>query len=160
MTLPWMKWIATAVVFAAFPLHTSAGEHEFEIHRGEEFTLSEEGPREDIRFVRRFIISREQWEKQPRADPRAKPPLSAAKALELAEASLEPSQSDGDDDVHMTKLELRHRSVGDPHLRELSITYYVVDFHVDGSEVQRLVLMDGTVVKSQLKRLPAKTPDR
>jgi hypothetical protein len=154
----WMKCVVVALM-ASSPL-LAAGE-EILIYRGEEITLSEEESKEELRFVREFFISREQGVKQRKvhANLGEKPPLSAARAMELAEASLEPSQSDGDDDAHVTKLELRHRPVGDPQAPELSISYYVVNFHVDGSEVQRLVLMDGTVVKPQLTRLPEKTPD-
>jgi hypothetical protein len=149
------------LLMASSPL-LAAGAEEILIYRGEEITLSEEGSKEELRFVREFFINREQGAKQPKAHINLgqKPPLSAAKAMELAEASLEPSQSDGDDDVHVTKLQLHYQSVGDPQVPTLSIAYYVVNFHVDGSEVQRLVLMDGTVVKPQLTRLPTKPKNK
>jgi hypothetical protein len=153
----WVKPVAVAgALFATSPLVT-AGEDRMLIFRGAEFTLAEDGAKEGIPFVREFFIGREQWENQRKvhADLHEKPPLTAAKAMELAEASLDPSQSDGDDNVHVIKLELHHRSVDDPRVPTLSISYYVVDFNVDGSEVQRLVLMDGTVVKSELTRVPS-----
>jgi hypothetical protein len=158
----WMKRVALAGALIATTPVVAGGKDEALIYRSAEFALSEEGPKEDIHFVREFFIGREQWEKQQKihANLHGKPPLSAAKAMELAEANLEPSQSDGDDDVHVTKLELHHRSVGDPQAPALSISYYVVDFNVDGSEVQRVVLMDGTVVKPQLTRLHAETKDK
>ena len=60
------------------------------------------------------------------------------------------------DNAHVTKLELLTRSVREPNNPTLSISFYLVTFLVDGSEIQRVVLMDGTVVKSQLTRIPAK----
>ena len=157
---PWMKWMAIAVALAVFqPLLATAEEDEIVIHRGEEFTSPGVGPKEELRFVRVFTVSREHWGKQAKVHPLSKPPLSAAKALELAEASLEPSGTDGDDDVHVTKLELHYQPSGDPRAPGSSVPYYVVDFHVDGSEVQRLVLMDGTVLKPQLTRVPGKSTE-
>jgi len=151
-----MKRIAAAVMLAALPFHLATGDTEFEIHRSEEFTSPGAGPNEELHYVRIFTVDSGIWNKQPKADPLVKPPLPAAKALELAEASLDSSTMNRLDNAHVTKLELLTRSVREPNNPTLSISFYLVTFLVDGSEIQRVVLMDGTVVKSQLTRIPAK----
>jgi hypothetical protein len=154
-----LKWMAFAMALAVSPPLVATAEEKIEIHRGEEFTSPGAGREEELRFVRVFTVGKEQLATQPKADFRSKPPLSAAKAIELAEASLEPSNTDGNDNAHVTKLELRQPG-RDPNASAISVAFYVVDFHVDGSEVQRLVLMDGTVVKPQLTRLPGKPEEK
>ncbi|MCW1924593.1 hypothetical protein OKA05_18660 [Luteolibacter arcticus] len=149
------RLVAVVALAVALPVTVFADEEEIVIHRSEEFTLSDGAPKEEIHFVRKFAMSRAQWEKLPKAHTPAKPALSAAKAIELAEASLDPSETDRADSFHVEKLELRHQPAGDP---PRPISFYLVDFKVDGSEVPRLVLMDGTVVKPELVRLPPKPP--
>jgi hypothetical protein len=150
-----MTSLAFIVMLAVFqPLAASAGDEEIEIHRGEEFTSPGAGPKEELRFVRVFTVSWELWDRQPKANPRAKPPLPFSKALELAKASWDPAGTSGEDNVYLTKLELCTQPTRDPD-DSSSVAFYVVNFHVDDGEVERVVLMDGTVVKPQLTRLPA-----
>jgi hypothetical protein len=77
-------------------------------------------------------------------------PLSAEKAIELAKASTDAGNPTGEKNlVRLELLSLKRAQNG-------NTLYYLVEFNVDGSEVHRVVLMDGTVVKSRLRQLPAK----
>jgi hypothetical protein len=151
-----LKRMALSIVLAAALPVVATAEEEIEIHRGEEFTSPGAGYKEVLHYVRVITVNWNLWDKQPRANPRAKPPLSVGKALELAEASLDPSDTAGSDNLHVTKLELLHQPSRDPDKPESTVAFYVVNFHVNDSDVPRAVLMDGTVLKPQLTRIPAK----
>jgi hypothetical protein len=146
-----LRVIVTTMLALSLPA-TAGPDEEVVIHRGKEFNSPGLGLKEEIRFVREFAVNRETRNEQPEFHPPFKPPLSSAKATELAQATLDASASDGYGEVRARKLELLHHPTGKDG--GSAILFYVVDFIVDGSEVQRLVLMDGTVVKPRLTKLP------
>ena len=118
------------------------------IHEGPVFTTPGLGPKEEIEFTKEFPVDAETLKKQPLVyDASSKLPLSAEKAIELAKASVEAgSKPDGRNVVRLELLPFRRDRNG-------STSYYLIELKVDGSEVHRVVLMDGTVVKSRLRRL-------
>jgi hypothetical protein len=154
-----MKWAFAMVILAGLPLVATA-EEEIEIHRGEEFTSPGAGHNEVLHYVRVITVSWSLWDKQPRADPRAKPPLPVTKALELAEASLDPSDTAGSDNLHVTRLELLTQPSRNPDKPRGDVAFYVVNFHVNDNDILRAVLMDGTVLKPQLTRISTETKDK
>ncbi|HEY1122552.1 MAG TPA: hypothetical protein VGE67_13160 [Haloferula sp.] len=142
--------LAAALAFL-LPVVASAGGEEIEIYRGEEFTSPGADLEEELHFVRVFTATPDILEKQPKTQVLSKPDLSAAKAMEIAEASLELSGTSHS--AYLTKLELHQVTSTDPYHPTITLLFYVADFKVDGSDVQRVILMDGTVVKPQLTRL-------
>jgi hypothetical protein len=119
------------------------------IHEGPLFTTPGLGPNEEIKFTKEFPVDAGTLKKQPSLMLTAKLPLSAEKAIELVRADAE--AGDGPGEKNVVRLELLshgHRSGG--------ILYYLIELNVKGSEVHRVVLMDGTVVRSRLRRMEVK----
>lgn len=120
------------------------------IHEGPVFTTPGLGPNEEITFTKEFPVDAATLEKQPSLMVTGKIPLSAEKAIELAKASTDAGNPTGEKNlVRLELLSLKRAQNG-------NTLYYLIEFNVDGSEVHRVVLMDGTVVKSRLRQLPAK----
>jgi len=121
------------------------------IHEGPVFTTPGLGPKEEIEFTKEFPVDPETLKKQPPVhDASSKLPVTAEKAIELAKADTEAGGRP--DEKVVVRLELL------PFKRDQngSTSYYLIELKVDGSEVHRVVLMDGTVVKSRLRRLSVK----
>ncbi|MEK7951962.1 hypothetical protein [Luteolibacter soli] len=154
------RLVFLAILFLALPRVAIAGEDEVEIYRSEEFTSPGADDNEVLHFVRVFTVNWGLWKQQPRAIPRAKPPLSAVKVLELAEASLDSSDISGSDNLHVTKLELRNQPSRDQAHPDIPVAFYVVTFHVNDNDILRAVLMDGTVLKPQLTKIPTEAKDK
>lgn len=77
--------------------------------------------------------------------------MPAEKAIELAKASAAVDASK--EGIQIVKLELLSGAPeGDGRSRD-RVYYYLIQMDVKGSEVHRVVLMDGTVVKSRLKQI-------
>jgi hypothetical protein len=156
----WIKSITIAATLLAVSPLAATAEEEIEIHRGEQFTSPGAGHNEVLQYVRVITVDWNLWDTQPRAKPRTKPPLSFRKALELAEASLDPSETAGSDNLHVTKLELRTLPIREPNDAASNVAFYVATFQVNETEIQRAVLMDGTVLKPQLTRIPTADKDK
>ena len=52
-----------------------------------------------------------------------------------------------------TKLELLTRERKDPRGVPAQVPFYLIEMNISGSEVQRVVLMDGTVIKPSLRQV-------
>ena len=120
------------------------------IHEGPVFTTPGLGPNEEIKFTKEFPVDAATLERQPFVSLTDKLPLSAEKAIELAKASADAGDPPGEKNlVSLELLSLKRARNG-------NTLYYFIELNVDGNEVHRVVLMDGTVVKSRLRQLPAK----
>jgi hypothetical protein len=118
------------------------------IHEGPVFTSPGLGPEEEITYIKEFPVPAAKLEKHPQPlDGKSRRQLSAAKAIELAEASVE--TGDGPVEKKVVRLELLHHGPN----KERGIPYYLIELNVQGSEIHRVILMDGTVVKSRLRRM-------
>ena len=120
------------------------------IHEGPVFTTPGLELNEEITFTKEFPVDAATLEKQPVVSLTGKIPLSAEKAIELAKDSADAGNPPGEKNlVRLELLQLKRALKG-------NTLYYLVELNVDGNEVHRVVLMDGTVVKSRLRQLPAK----
>lgn len=120
------------------------------IHEGPVFTTPGLGPNEEITFTKEFPVDAATLGRQPFVSLTDKLPLSAEKAIELAKASADAGDPPGEKNlVSLELLSLKRAQNG-------NTLYYFLELNVDGNEVHRVVLMDGTVVKSRLRQLPAK----
>lgn len=120
------------------------------IHEGPVFTTPGLGPNEEIKFTKEFPVDAATLEKQSFASLTEKLPLSAEKAIELAKASADAGDPPGE--KNLVRLEL----LSPKRAQNSSTLYYFIELNIKGNEVHRVVLMDGTVVKSRLRQLPAK----
>jgi hypothetical protein len=120
------------------------------IHEGPVFTTPGLELNEEIRFTKEFPVDAATLEKQRFVSLTNKLPLSAEKAIELAKASVETGDSLGETNVIRLELLPFKRA------KNGNTLYYLIELNAVGSEVHRVVLMDGTVVKSRLRQLPAK----
>lgn len=106
---------------------------------------SPERDSEELNFIKQFFIDSKQLAALP---PPSKPvPISAERAIELAKKTVDPGGSVRTFSVE--KHELLTATVGDSK----SIEYYLIEMRVNGSTEHRIVLMDGVVIKSRLKRV-------
>jgi hypothetical protein len=110
------------------------------IHQGPVFTTPGLEPNEEITFTKEFPVDTATLKRQPFLSLTDKLPLSPEKAIELAKASA---------DVRLELISLKRAQNG-------NTLYYFIELNVDGNEIHRVVLMDGTVVKSRLRQLPSK----
>jgi len=100
---------------------------------------------DDLQFIYEFFIGMELLARLPHAS--NMPPVSAAKAIELATASVEPKPEAGGLPVRQLEL-LEGIQAGK------RVGYYLITLKVDqNAETHRVVLMDGTVLKPKLRRL-------
>ena len=120
------------------------------IHEGPVFTTPGLELNEEITFTKEFPVDATTLKKQRFVSLTDKLPICAEKAIELAKASADAGDPLGETNV--VRLELRPFKID--QIRDT--LYYLIELHVKGSEVHRVVLMDGTVVKSRLRQLPAK----
>jgi hypothetical protein len=108
-------------------------------------TLKADPKGNDLQFIYEFFISPELLARLPHAS--AAPPLSAAKAIELASASVEPKPKSG-------VLPVRTLDLMEGNKAGRKISYYLITLKVDdNAESHRVVLMDGTVLKSRLRNI-------
>jgi hypothetical protein len=117
----------------------------------------EDGPeskKESLVFEKEFYLDAGLVGKLPASlQPSEEVAVSAQKAIELATQSIYQGE-DRPRVLNVVRLELLSAEV--PQSKK--IDFYLIETVVNGSTEHRLVLMDGTVVKSQLKRISAK-PD-
>ncbi len=120
------------------------------IHEGPVFTTPGLEPNEEITFTKEFSVDAAALKRQPFLMATGKIPLSAEKAIELAKASTDAGNPPGEMNVvRLELLPLKRAQNG-------NTLYYLIELNVDGNEVHRVVLMDGTVVKSRLRQLSGK----
>ncbi|WAC20337.1 hypothetical protein OVA24_02960 [Luteolibacter sp. SL250] len=111
-------------------------------------TLKADPKGDDLQFIYEFFIGSELLARLPHAS--GMPPLSAAKAIELASASVEPKPESGG--LPVRKLDLMEDNKAGKR-----ISYYLITLKVDdNAESHRVVLMDGTVLKPKLRRIDGK----
>jgi len=123
---------------------------EFLIHEGPVFTTPGLELNEEITFTKEFPVDAATLNQQPSLMVTGKIPLSAEKAIELAKDSADSGNPPGEKNVvRLELLSLKRAQNG-------NTLYYLIELNVDGNEVHRVVLMDGTVVKSRLRQLPAR----
>ena len=120
------------------------------IHEGPVFTTPGLGPDEEIEFTKEFPVDAGTLKKQSSLMLTDKLPLSAEKAIELAKASADAGDPPGE--KNLVRLEL----LSFKRDQDGNTLYYFIELNVDGNEVHRVVLMDGTVVKSRLRQLSVK----
>jgi hypothetical protein len=120
------------------------------IHEGPVFTTPGLGPDEEIEFTKEFPVDAGTLKKQSSLMLTDKLPLSAEKAIELAKASADSGDPPGE--KNLVRLEL----LSFKRDQDGNTLYYFIELNVDGNEVHRVVLMDGTVVKSRLRQLSVK----
>ena len=120
------------------------------IHQGPVFTTPGLEPNEEITFTKEFPVDAATLNKQASLMLTGKLPLAAEKAIELAKASADAGNPPGEKNVVRLELLPLNRAQNGNTL------YYLIELNVDGNEVHRVVLMDGTVVKSRLRQLPSK----
>ena len=89
--------------------------------------------------------------KQPSLSLGQDPPLTAEKAIILAKDSIE--KLGPRHEKFVTRLELHSQGGLDPSDPRSRISFYLVEIVSNGNEIHRIVLMDGTVLKSSLRRL-------
>lgn len=142
------------ILFACLAVATA---EEVVIYTGPEFTTLEDSMGDDakepgITFVREFATTEEILQKQPKGERwESVSPLAAEKAIVRARAQV--AEDDGRGDPIVTQLRLL-RQDGKP-FSELNagVHFYLVEMQLKGNSFERLVLMDGTVVRSRLKRV-------
>jgi hypothetical protein len=120
------------------------------IHEGPVFTTPGLELNEVVEFTKEFPVDAAILKRQPSLMVTDKLPLSAEKAIELAKASADPGDPPGEKNV--VRLELLSLKLD----QNGGTLYYLIELNVDGNEVHRVVLMDGTVVKSRLRQLSGK----
>jgi hypothetical protein len=120
------------------------------IHEGPVFTTPGLEPKEEIEFTKEFPVDAATLKKLPYVSLTDKLPVSAAKAIELAKDSADAGDPPAEKNlVRLELLEFKRDQDG-------TTLYYFIELNVDGNEVHRVVLMDGTVVKSRLRQLSAR----
>ncbi|PAW69884.1 MAG: hypothetical protein B9S38_08885 [Verrucomicrobiia bacterium Tous-C4TDCM] len=120
------------------------------IHEGPVFTTPGLEPNEEITFTKEFPVDAAALKRQPFLSLTDKLPLSPEKAIELAKASADAGDPPGEKNV--VRLEL----LPFKRAQNGNTLCYLIELNVDGNEVHRVVLMDGTVVKSRLRQLRGK----
>lgn len=120
------------------------------IHQGPVFTTPGLDPEEEIEFTKEFPVDPGTLKKQSPLMLTDKLPLSAEKAIELAKASADAGNPPAE--KNLVRLEL----LAFKRDQDGNTLYYFIELNVDGNEVHRVVLMDGTVVKSRLRQLGVK----
>ncbi|MES2438158.1 MAG: hypothetical protein V4584_03790 [Verrucomicrobiota bacterium] len=122
------------------------------LHSGPEISteVSSYGSREsagpELRFLKQFFIASEVLDKLPSPDiANESAPVSAVRAIDLASRSVDLGERRS---FNVTRLELLRTNT--PALGK-PVDYYLVEMRVNGSTEHRVVLMDGTVLKSRLK---------
>ena len=120
------------------------------IHQGPVFTTPGLEPNEEITFTKEFPVDTATLKRQPFLSLTDKLPLSPEKAIELAKASADAGDPPGEKNVVRLELISLKRAQNGHTL------YYFIELNVDGNEIHRVVLMDGTVVKSRLRQLRGK----
>lgn len=107
----------------------------------------EKGASSEITYVKQFYTDEKNL--AGNIDPRTKAPrpVTAARAIELALASMEDDYEEGNPIV--TKLEAFPELTSGVEF----IHYFLITINVKGSEVHRVVLVNETVLGSRLKRL-------
>lgn len=123
---------------------------EFLIHEGPVFTTPGLEPNEEIKFTKEFPVDATTLKNQPFVSLTDELPISAEKAIELAKASADA----GDPPAVKNVIRLELLSFKIDYSR--NALYYLVELNIRGNEVHRVVLMDGTVVKSRLRQLGGK----
>lgn len=107
------------------------------------------GTEKVLKYDRQFSVSRKTAEQlYENIAYGRKRPIDAVKAIEAAKASV--FLGDSPDPLQVTKLELLKLEIG-PH-EELE--YFMITVRVTGSEEHRVVLLDGTVLKPEIKQAP------
>lgn len=154
-----------AASLMALPLSSPAQESkEIKIYEGPVFTSPSDDPiltsrpgeaQHDLKFVREFMVDSGLWHRQftLTSERLGEPlPLSAEKAIELARASADSGSAGPQKNV--TKLELLTRKRDEDQKGDRDyVPFYLIEMNISGSEVQRVVLMDGTVIKSSLRQV-------
>ena len=145
-----------AAVWMALTLPSRGEEERKEtiVYKGPVFTSPADTPGQDLKFVREFTVDSGLWQRQftMTTDSLGEPvPLSAEKAIELARASGEQGFSGAQKNV--TKLELLTLERESPKGSRARVPFYLIEMNISGSEVQRIVLMDGTVIKPSLRQV-------
>lgn len=139
----------------ALPLPSHGQEpKEIKVYEGPVFISPSDDGRGDLKFIREFMVDAGLWHRQfTLSDERLSEPLPlpAEKAIELARASADSGYTGPQKNV--TKLELLTREREDPKGHKSYVPFYFIEMIIGGSEVQRLVLMDGTVIKSSLRQV-------
>jgi hypothetical protein len=111
-------------------------------------TLKADPKGNDLQFIYEFFINLERLARLPHASDT--PPLSAAKAIELASTSVQPKPESGE--LPVRKLDLIEAIKAGKR-----ISYYLITLRLgDNAESHRVVLMDGTVLKSKLMKIEEK----
>ena len=99
-----------------------------------------------IRFQREFFIARDLLGSLPEASSEfGKVPVSAVEAIQLATKNIDPQ--DGLRTMIVTEVRLMK---GPANARRL-VEYYLISTLANGSEVHRIVLMNGQVLSSKLR---------
>ena len=102
---------------------------------------------EELVFVKEFHVDSSLLAKLPSTHlPPAAVPVSAERAIELAKKTVE--LGDSPRGFTVEKLELLTTKAGDSK----TVEYYLIEMLVNGSSETRVVLMDGSVIRPQLKR--------
>ena len=105
----------------------------------------------ELLFQYEFLIDYDKLKKLPDANSdRTNIAISAIRAIQLASSSVEVGDNGS---LNVIRLELLTRS--DKLIKPND--YYLITFILNGSEVHRVVLMDGSVLKPTLRRLDKKT---
>lgn len=121
------------------------------IHRGTEVKSPGLGPEEELVFRREFFVDETLLDAQPDVvpDSSGEIPLDAQKALKLALDSVDTGDGPGVKTVTCLRL-LGYRRAGGP---PRNVAFYHIGMLADGSGVERVVLMDGSVVASRLREV-------
>lgn len=134
-------------------LHAADEPKQILLHEGPDLTTPGLLPKEVLTYRKEFFVSADLLAKQGRFSlpPSQQLPLSAEKAIELAKATVEARDDNGE--MNVMRLELLAHGGSGPSNRGNVVLYYFIEFIANGNEVHRAVLMDGSVVKSTLREL-------
>ncbi len=146
----WSKTSIIASILLGWVAQAGDQPAEILIHEGPVFTTPGLEPKEEIKFTKEFPVDAGTLKKQRFLMLTDKLPLSAGKAIELAKASADAGNPPAEKNV--VRLELLPFKDD----QNSSTLYYFIELNVDGNEIHRVVLMDGTVVKSRLRQLSGK----
>ncbi|WP_193210931.1 hypothetical protein [Luteolibacter marinus] len=152
-----MKWFLCAWV--AGILAAFAGD-EVILHTGPEFTtpglesLNGLGKDPDITFVREFAVDLGKLGKFNKLDESGRPgTLSAEEAIAAARADV--AGEYGNKVAEVVRIEVLNNEPSGtrpPELRKAP-AFHLIELSVDGTTAHRIVLADGTVVRSRLRRI-------
>ena len=145
-----LKALSIASLLLGWAAQAEHPPREILIHEGPVFTTPGLEPKEEIEFTKEFPVDAATLKKQSSLMLTDKLPLSAEKAIELAKASADAGDPPGV--KNLVRLEL----LSFKRDQDGNTLYYFIELNVDGNEVHRVVLMDGTVVKSRLRQLSVK----